>query len=269
MLTFIPKFIVLSIALFLFISSEANAQNSEQSNVEQELSVLKQEVNELKKHLETIGSQVKDIHDIATASQRPQHRKISTQENFAGDGEFANLGDDTAEIAIVEFSDYQCPYCKHYVDTTFGQLKANFIDKGKVRYVTRDFPLGFHKQAKGAAIAANCSLQQGAYWPMREQLFNNMQQLGDDLYQSTAEQLKLDMDRFTRCLEDEAVLAKVEQDINYGASLGIQGTPSFLIGKVEDGHLINPTLLVGAQSYETFATVLNEVAAEPAQEASE
>ncbi|WP_233998371.1 DsbA family protein [Pseudoalteromonas sp. T1lg48] len=240
-----------------------------QSKVEQELSALKQEVSELKKQLAIIGSQVKDIHNIALDSQRPQHKTLTTQENFDGDGALANLGEATAGLAIVEFSDYQCPYCKRYIDTTFTKLKTNFIDKGKVKYIARDFPLAFHKQAKGAAVAANCSLQQGAYWPMRERLFNNMRQLGDELYQSSAEQLSLDMDQFAKCLEDEKVLAKVEQDITYGSSLGIRGTPSFLIGKVEDGRLLNPTLLVGAQSYETFAAVLNELAAAPVQEAGE
>ncbi|MBS3797697.1 thioredoxin domain-containing protein [Pseudoalteromonas sp. BDTF-M6] len=269
MSTFIPKYIVLLIALFLLNGCEAEAKNTEQNKVEQELSALKQEVSELKKQLATIGSQVKDIHNIALASQQPKHKTLTTQENFDNNDALAKLGEASAGLAIVEFSDYQCPYCKRYVDTTFTKLRANFIDKGKLKYIARDFPLGFHKQAKGAAIAANCSLQQGAYWPMREQLFNNMRQLGDELYQSSAEQLDLDMDQFTKCLEDEAVLAKVEQDMNYGSSLGIRGTPSFLVGKVEDGHLINPTLLVGAQSYETFAAVLNELAAAPAQEAGE
>ncbi|WP_105201446.1 DsbA family protein [Pseudoalteromonas sp. T1lg10] len=269
MSTFIPKYIVLIIALFLLNGCDAEAQDTKESKLEQELSALKQEVSELKKQLATIGTQVKEIHNIATASQQPKHKTLTTQENFAGDEALAKLGDASAGLAIVEFSDYQCPYCKRYVDTTFSKLKTNFIDSGKVKYIARDFPLGFHKQAKGAAVAANCSLQQGAYWPMREQLFNNMRQLGDELYQSSAEKLELDMDKFAKCLEDETVLAKVEQDMSYGSSLGIRGTPSFLVGRVEDGHLVNPTLLVGAQSYETFAAVLNELASAPAEQSGE
>ncbi len=269
MSTIIPKYIVLLIALLFLYGYDAEAKTTQQSKVEQELSALQQEVSELKEQLATIGSQVKDIHEIAINAQRPKHRTLATQENFAGNGSLANLGDATAKLAIVEFSDYECPYCKHYVDTTFTKLKSNFIDKGKVKYIARDFPLSFHKQAKGAAVAANCSLQQGAYWPMRERLFHNVDQLSDDLYHSSAEQLELDMDKFAKCLKDETVLAKVEQDMSYGLSLGIRGTPSFLVGKVEGDHLINPTLLVGAQSYETFAAVLNDLAAAPTQEASE
>ncbi len=256
----IPKYIVLAITLLLPNSFDVHAESTGQSNVEQELSALKQEVNELKQQLATIGSQVNEIHTIAVDSQRPKHKTLATQENFAGDGALATLGDDNAGLAIVEFSDYQCPYCKHYVDTTFSKLRADFVDNGKVKYITRDFPLGFHQQAKGAAVAANCSLAQGAYWPMRERLFSNMQKLGDDLYQRSAEELQLDMTKFANCLEDDAVLAKIERDMSYGSSLGIRGTPSFLIGRVEDGNLITPTLLLGAQSYDTFATLLNELA---------
>ncbi|WP_105264621.1 thioredoxin domain-containing protein [Pseudoalteromonas sp. T1lg76] len=269
MSTFIPKYIVLIIALFLLNGCDAEAQNTKESKLEQELSALKQEVSELKKQLATIGAQVSEIHTIAKDARKPRHKTLPDQENFNIDGTLPELGEATASLAIIEFSDFQCPYCKRYVDNTFSKLKTNFIENGKVKYVARDFPLGFHDKAKGAAVAANCSLQQGAYWPMREQLFNNMRQLGDELYQSSAEQLELDMDKFAKCLADEAILAKVEQDMSYGTSLGIRGTPSFLIGRIEGERLINPTLLVGAQSYETFAAVLNELASAHAEQSGE
>ncbi|MBD3584309.1 thioredoxin domain-containing protein [Salinimonas sp. HHU 13199] len=268
MLTHPTKLTLLLFAL-LMVCGKANAQTSNDGNLEEELSGLRQEVSALKEQLATIASQVQDIHNIAIESQRPNYRTVSTQKDFAGNGNLAQLGDTTAQLAIVEFSDYQCPYCKHFVDTTFSRLKNDFIDKGKVIYITRDFPLSFHKKAKGAAVAANCSLQQDAYWPMRKQLFSNMKKLGEELYRTSAQQLSLDMTKFSECLEDQSVLAKVEQDIEYGTSLGIRGTPSFLIGKVEGNDLVTPKLLVGAQSYETLAALLNELASAPAQEAGE
>ncbi|WP_462159917.1 DsbA family protein [Pseudoalteromonas sp. GB56] len=176
-----------------------------------------------------------------------------------GGGTLPELGEATATLAIVEFSDYQCPYCKRFIDTTFPKLRANYIDKGKVKYVTRDFPLGFHTKAKGAAVAANCSLKQEAYWPMRTLLFNNMRNLGDELYQQSAENLSLNLEEFATCLADQQIMQKIERDLSYGSSLGIRGTPSFLIGRIENNQLVKPQLLVGAQSYETFAGILDSL----------
>src|SRR5690606_19222030 len=93
------------------------------------------------------------------------------------------LGSQQAKVAIVEFTDYQCPYCAQYHSETFENLKKEYIDTGKVQYVLRDFPLDFHAYAKGAAIAANCAGEQDAYWQMNHQLFSNQSELGDGLYQ--------------------------------------------------------------------------------------
>lgn len=240
-------------------------QPQDNAELQREMASLKQEIIQLKKEMSTVGSQVKDIHKIAMGSQKPQYKTLPTQANFNEDGKLPLLGDNEAKLAIIEFSDYQCPYCKRFIDQTFTKLKSNYIDTGKVQYLTRDFPLGFHPKAKGAAIAANCSLQQDAYWPMRDSLFKNMQQLDDVLYQQTASNLSLDMTKFADCLVDETVSNKVEQDVAYGSSLGIRGTPSFVIGRVENGELISPRLVVGAQSYQTFALLLDELLATPEQ----
>ena len=249
------------IALVLGVQFIMACEPNSTAKLEQELAAIKQDMNQLRQDITKIGSQVKDIHTIAMSSQKPQHKTLPTQENIDADGRLPSIGTAGAEIAIIEFSDYQCPYCKRFIDQTFTKLKRKYIDTGKVRYLTRDFPLNFHPKAKGAAIAANCSLRQDAYWPMRDSLFNNMRQLGDELYQQTASELALDMTKFTECLTDESVLSKVEQDMAYGSQLGIRGTPSFVIGRVEDDRLISPRLVVGAQSFETFALLLDELLA--------
>ncbi|ABV87098.1 thioredoxin domain-containing protein [Shewanella pealeana] len=253
----------LFIALMLTPLFITGCQPQNDAQLQQEITSLKQEITQLKSDMVTIGNQVKDIHTIAMRSQKPQYKTLPTQTNFNDDGRLPLLGDTAAQLAIIEFSDYQCPYCKRFIDQTFTKLKSNYIDTGKIQYLTRDFPLGFHPKAKGAAIAANCSLQQNAYWPMRDSLFKNMQQLDDALYQQTASNLSLDMTMFADCLIDETVSSKVDQDVAYGSSLGIRGTPSFVIGRVENGQLISPKLVVGAQSYQTFALLIDELLANP------
>jgi|TARA_R110000851_G_scaffold90253_8_gene197208 protein-disulfide isomerase len=248
-----------SIVLILTSLFIAACQPQGDANLQDEISSLKQDVRLLKKDISRIGSQVKDIHTIAMSSQKPQYKTLPTQTNFTADGSLPLLGSAASQLAIIEFSDYQCPYCKRFIDQTFTKIKSNYIDSGKVQYLTRDFPLNFHPKAKGAAIAANCGFKQDAYWPMRGLLFNNMKQLNEALYQQTATDLSLDITQFTNCLADETIASKIEQDIAYGSSLGIKGTPSFIIGRVEGNQLISPKLVVGAQSYETFAVLIDEL----------
>lgn len=252
------KQLIFSLLALQFIIA-CQPQNSDK--LHEEISELKQDIKQLKVDINTIGKQVKDIHVVATNSQKPQFKTLPTQANYNENGQLPMIGGDQAQIAIIEISDYQCPYCKRFIDQTFTKLKTNYIDTGKVKYLTRDFPLGFHKQAHGAAIAANCSLQQNAYWPMRAALFKNMKQLGHALYQKTAEELSLDMVKFSECLADKKIVDKIAQDIAYSKSLGVGGTPSFVIGRIENNQLIAPKLLVGAQSYQTFALLLDELLA--------
>ncbi|WP_428636665.1 thioredoxin domain-containing protein [Shewanella sp.] len=224
----------------LFLST--GCQQKEDEKVHQELAYLKQEVGQLKQQVAIMSSQVKEIHAIAMQSQQPQHKTLPNQNDPDEQGKLPSLGAATAQVAIVEFSDYQCPYCKRYIDNTFAKIKANYIDKGKLKYITRDFPLGFHPKAKGAAIAANCAQQQKAYWPMREALFQNMRQLGDKLYQDTAMQLSLDMTKFATCLEDQTILAKIEQDIVMAHQLGYEAHQVSLSANLKTIALSSPSL---------------------------
>lgn len=237
-------------------------QPQSSDSLQEDITSLKQEIALLKKELSRIGSQVTDIHTIAMSSQKPQFKTLPTQANFNPNTKLPSQGVSTAPIAIIEFSDYQCPYCKRFIDQTFTQIKSEYIDTEKVLYLTRDFPLDFHPKAKGAAIAANCSLQQDNYWQMRTSLFSNMKLLGNELYLNIAKELSLDINKFNDCLSDNAITLKIQQDIAYGSSLGIRGTPSFIIGRVENGQLLDPKLVVGAQNYQTFAKLIDSLLSE-------
>lgn len=235
-----------------------------ETQLQQEITQLKLEVKKLNEDVANIGSQVNDIHEVAMNSQKPkkaQNKVLPTLSNFSEDGQIPMIGDAQAQLAIIEFSDYQCPYCKRFMDATFPKIKTDYVESGKVKYLTRDFPLAFHKQAQGAAIAANCSLQQNAYWPMRAALFKNVKKLGDPLYQKTAIDLSLNMDEFIACQADKTMVDRIAQDIAFGKSLGIRGTPSFVVGRIENDQLVDPQLVVGAQSYETFVLLLDELLA--------
>jgi len=157
------------------------------------------------------------------------------------------LGDKNAPVTIVSFEDFQCPFCKRAFDQTFPQLKKDYIDTGKVKYVYRDFPLGFHPQANAAAEAAECADEQGEFWDYHSLIFNNQATLGRDLYISLAGQLNLDVNKFTQCIDNGEMKQEVQADASYGSQIGVSGTPTFFINGIK---------LVGAQPYVAFQQVI-------------
>lgn len=171
------------------------------------------------------------------------------------------LGSQQAKVAIVEFTDYQCPYCAQYHSETFESLKKEYIDTGKVQYVLRDFPLDFHAYAKGAAIAANCAGEQDAYWQMNHQLFSNQSELGDGLYEKSAQSLGLNMDLFESCVNSPEQVQKVEEDVVYGQEIGVNGTPTFFIGRVENGQLTDAKEVSGTKPLSAFSRIIDPLLA--------
>ena len=123
----------------------------------------------------------------------------------------------------------------------------------------RDFPLDFHRNAKSAAIAANCAGEQNAYWQMHDKLFTTKGAKGKPLYRQMAKQLLLDESQFIACLDDPAQAKEVEADLAYGQSVGVSGTPAFFIGKLKDGNIVNAQFISGAQSYAKFSQVIDSL----------
>ena len=169
------------------------------------------------------------------------------------------LGDSPAREGVVEITDFQCPYCKRFHDQAFRQLKATYIETGKIQYFVRDFPLGFHGQAKGAAVAAHCAGEQGAYWPMYDELLTNQHHLGPDLNEELANSHQLGVPEFLICLENPEQAKAVEADLAYGQSIGVRGTPNFYIGRIQDGKLAGATRISGAQTFQRFQQVIDSL----------
>lgn len=152
-------------------------------------------------------------------------------------------GDEDAPVTIVEFSDYECPFCARFYSQTYNQIKEDYIDTGKVKLVFRDFPLGFHKNAQKAAEAAECAGDQGMYYEMHDKLFENGVEGGVDSFKVYASTLGLDTEQFNECLDSDKYEKEVKQDMSDGQKAGVTGTPAFFI---------NGEKVVGAQPYSVF-----------------
>ncbi len=152
-------------------------------------------------------------------------------------------GNANAPITIVEFSDFECPFCGQFYEETLTQLDNEYIKTGKARLVFRDFPLSFHPQAQPAALAAACADEQGKFWEYHNLLFERQDALSAENYLTWAEELSLDADKFQACFETKKYLDEVQRDLADGQEYGVSGTPAFFI---------NGKLLSGAQPFSAF-----------------
>lgn len=164
----------------------------------------------------------------------------------------AFLGEEDAPVTVIEFTDYQCPFCGRHFTQTFGQIKSTYIDTGKVKYVTRDYPLSFHQNAQKASEATECAEEQGSFWEMHDKLFQNQQLLDVASLKSYAGQLGLNQTAFDTCLDGGEYAAEVQKDFADGSAAGISGTPGFwVIGKDGKGELVS-----GAQPFASFQAAI-------------
>jgi protein-disulfide isomerase len=216
------------------------------------------EIGELKTQLEDLQDQVKALSEQVaklsqgqgggeTKPQEPERVEVSIDDDPV-------LGQADAPVVIVEFSDFQCPYCKRFIEQTMPQLKREYIDTGKVKLVFRDFPLSFHQNAALAAEAAQCAYEQDSYWEMHDRIFAGQGEWSGsseakEIFIGYAEELGLDRARFRECLDSGRYKEEVQQDFKDGASYGVGGTPTFFI---------NGRKLVGAQPFSAFQQVIED-----------
>lgn len=177
------------------------------------------------------------------------------------------LGDkEKAQIAIIEFSDYECPFCKRFHEGSRLDIISQYVDTGKAILAWKDYPLDFHDPlATKQAIAAQCVYQQKgneAYFTYVDLIFNDTESGGDGMKESQLNELAkeikgLNMAEFDTCLKEEKTSDKVKAGMTFGNDNGITGTPGFIIGKLENGKLTQGIRIAGALPITTFEQYLD------------
>lgn len=170
------------------------------------------------------------------------------------------LGRPDAPVTIVEFTDYQCPYCRRFEAETWPLLKRDYVDTGKVRFIVRDLPLQIHSAARSAAEVAHCAGAQGKFWPMHEALLASDAKLTDEYVLQQARAMGLDAERLSACATADRYDAAISRNANQAAALGIHGTPTFIIGRSAP-RKVSGERLSGAHPYEVFEARLKELLA--------
>ena len=181
---------------------------------------------------------------------------LSAQGKFIGIDDDAQLGAADAKVTIIEFGDYQCPFCRQFWKETLPRLKKEYIDTGRVKLVFRDFPQEVHPEAMASAIAAECAGDQGKYFEFHDKVFLEQDRRGRDVVRYRAADLKrwavdigLDPAPFNQCLDGGRHKDEVTKDFRDGSDVGITGTPIFFV---------NGRVLAGAHPFATFQKVIEE-----------
>ena len=221
---------------------------------------LWEEIQALKKGQEEIRKQLLEIKQLiqsrpAAAPAAPDVRNVPVDL-----GNRPAKGSTSAKLTLIEFSDYQCPFCARHTKDTNPQLQKEYVDSGKVRYVYFDMPLeSIHKSAFKAAEATRCAGDLGKYWEMHERLFASQQKL--EPWSEHAKALDLNATMFDNCMSSGKYAQAVRADIAVAQKLGISGTPSFLLALSDpkDPQKVTGLSLVrGAQPFNNFKTELDK-----------
>ena len=241
-------------AFFAGFTLGNNLDGPEPEITKEDIRALEEKIENLK--LPTSSPQPAQTPESTQAAQpnQPQIFTVSLDDD-------AFKGDPDAPITIVEFSDFQCPFCSRFFQQTLPAIEDNYINTGKVKFVYRDLPLdSLHPNARPSAIAAECAGEQGWFWAYHDILFENQAQwarlASEDLENSLkqyAQDLSLDVPSFETCLSSDKIADEVNKDALEARSYGISGTPTFFIGTEKDGFI----KLVGAQPYSSFQRAID------------
>ena len=172
------------------------------------------------------------------------------------------IGNPNAPVTVVEFSDFQCPFCSRFHQQTLPLIIENYVETGAVNVVYRDFPIdSIHPNARITHIASECADEQGKFWPYHDILFERQSEWNKLDSESIvnkvveyAEMLSLDTSAFSACLSNPAINAEINADKTDGSQYGVSGTPAFFIGNVQTGY----THVNGAKPFEAFVQVIND-----------
>jgi protein-disulfide isomerase len=208
---------------------------------------------------------LKELRQIRQLLERQQAKpgaqpqeEVPTKAKISDLSKVSMLGSKEAPLTIVEFTDYQCPFCQRFHVTAFPELKKAYIDTGKVRFYSKDMPLDFHPNAMRAAMAARCAGDQGKFWELRDTMGANPNSLDIEHIVNFAANLKLDTGALRTCIDAGKYKDTVQNDVLEAMKIGANGTPTFIVGK-SVGEGVDGELVIGAMPFQMFDSKLKEL----------
>jgi protein-disulfide isomerase len=237
------------------------------SQTADDIAVLKKDIEALKDGQGAIQKDLQEIKKLLAsrpaAGQAAPEQALNALISIEGE---PFRGDKNAKLTLVEFSEFQCPFCGRHVRETVPQLDKEYVATGKVKYVFRDLPLeSIHKNAFKASEAAHCAGEQNKFWEMHDRLFENQKSLEPAMLTEHAQAIGVDTKKFQACLDSGKYAAEIRKDIAEANKLGITGTPTTVIGMTQPDSKIKILRVIrGAQGYNAFKAAFDELLAPPA-----
>jgi protein-disulfide isomerase len=232
-----------SIAMGLaLVCAPVRGQGPESGITRQQGEQILQELRQIRQLLEKQGR--------PGAQQQPQEEQ-PTRAKISDLSGVSMLGSKNAPLTIVEYTDYQCPFCQRFHVASFPEIKKNYIDTGKVRYFSKDLPLDFHANAMRAAMSARCAAEQNKFWELRDLMAQNPNQLDMDHIAGFADSLKMDSKALRACVDSGKYKDPVQSDVLEAMKIGANGTPTFIVGK-SVGNGVDGELVIGAMPFQVF-----------------
>jgi protein-disulfide isomerase len=254
------KWLIIVLGLLLVSVLDARTGFAQSAD---DIKALRNDIQSLKEGMAAIQRDLQELKTLLQqqARQAPAAGSPPPQDIVLSLDGTAPKGEKNAKVTLVEYTDYQCPFCSRYVRETLPQIEKDYIKTGKVKYVVREFPLeSIHPQALKASEAALCAGEQKKYWDMHDRLFADQKALGVNDLPKHAAAVGLDVPKFQQCLESGKQAATVRKDQASGQKAGVTGTPSFFLGiEQPNGSVKVLKSLRGAQPYAAFKEAIDSL----------
>ena len=253
----VVRLIVMTLPLVFPTSAAAQSQ-------EREIAALRAELEALKAGQALIQKDLQEIKELLLKG--PPEPTQPLPAGLISVADAPAKGNANATLTLIEFSDYQCPFCARHARDTFAELDRTYVSTGKLRYVFRNFPIeGIHPLAFRAHEAAMCAEKQEKFWEMHARLFGNQKALDPEALIGHAEAVGLEMPQFRTCFDSRRTSGRVRQDLTEGRALGVNGTPMFFLGMTEPngGQVKALRMLRGAQDVAAFRQAIESLLATP------
>jgi protein-disulfide isomerase len=235
------------------------------ASTKQEVQDLKSEVEALREGQAAIQKNLDEIKSLIQKGVPAAPAAVAFAEQEVSIGLSPYKGAEDAPITIIEFSDFQCPFCSRHARDVMPTLITEYVDSGKLKYVMRESPIAsIHPQATAASIAALCANNQGKYWDMHDKLFENQRELNPENMKAYAADIGLDTAQFDECLDSKKYEGWVNADLESSRELGVRCTPGFVLGYTDPDDpdkALMTKYIKGAQPLENFKREIDELLA--------
>jgi len=256
----ISSFILVTLLVSSFnVTAQDNPEKTQETSkldkLSKQVQLLQNQVVHLSKQVLTLNKNQQSMAKKIGIGAPPKQPVINIDNS-------ASIGSEDAKVAIVEFTDLHCPFCKKFHDTIFPGLDEKFISTNQVRFVGKNYPIvQLHKNARTAALALECARDQNNYKKAKDWLFEQGKGFDQKQFKQFTSELALNDENFNQCMVNPATASQIDSDLRLAQKIGVTQTPSFAIGIQKNGQVVNWKIITGAQSIENFTKAIAEFTA--------